>query len=576
MVRIYSDIMRIIIVLFALIVLSLFCSITYGQTAIWQGSPTQFTGQFGGTGANKWLLLPNDTVNFTNTSLRDNFLLAGKSGFLYWYDSVSGYWQRLANASALGLSTLTLGNGLTGGSYNGSASVTATVDTAIIATQYDLTQIPSYWDTTIDNGSGNPTYGLYSNRYIRIGGGRARPATIPWNDSTSLELFRHGPNLNSFRMAYAGSTTAANNFSFFRCEGTLNSPTATTSGKHIFAMSPHASNGAGGWPLLGTLTWQTAENIDASNLGTTIFLRNFDTLGGALLDRWRVQGDGSLALVPQGNQVRVGGYISLGSTYEFQVNGEEVTTGIDEYATDISGSYTARTKIDKGYADATYAPISGSANYEAPLTFSTGLTRTTNTITNNLSTGVSGGQSVIGGTAGGNNLTLSSTTNGTKGKLIFGTSAYDEVNNRLGIGTASPSYNIDVNTTADADIRLKTANNAYNRIDRGATNKDGGFMFLTNGSANWMIGVFGASVATGTDVDFYDFSGTPGTRMKISQTTGTLNTRNIEPLTDDTYYLGENSATTPHAWKGAIFKDQGNGNYYRLEIINGVITATAL
>lgn len=80
---------------------------------------------------------------------------------------------------------------------------------------------------------------------------------------------------------------------------------------------------------------------------------------------------------------------------------------------------------------------------ESALTFSTGLTRSTNTITNNLSTGISGGQSVIGGTASGNNLTLSSTTNATKGKILFGTSAYDEVNNRLGIGTTTPAVAIE-------------------------------------------------------------------------------------------------------------------------------------
>lgn len=91
---------------------------------------------------------------------------------------------------------------------------------------------------------------------------------------------------------------------------------------------------------------------------------------------------------------------------------------------------------------------------ESALTFSTGLTRTSNTITSNISTGVSGGQTIIGGTASGNSLTLSSTSNATKGKLLFGTSAYDEVNNRLGIGNTSPSYALDVN----GDIRV---NNIY-------------------------------------------------------------------------------------------------------------------
>lgn len=58
--------------------------------------------------------------------------------------------------------------------------------------------------------------------------------------------------------------------------------------------------------------------------------------------------------------------------------------------------------------------------------------------------GRSGGQTLIGGTASGNNLTLQSTSHATKGKLVFGTSAYDEVNNRLGIANAAPTYPLDV------------------------------------------------------------------------------------------------------------------------------------
>lgn len=84
---------------------------------------------------------------------------------------------------------------------------------------------------------------------------------------------------------------------------------------------------------------------------------------------------------------------------------------------------------------------------EVPLTFSTGLTRTSNTITNNLSTGISGGQSVIGGTASGENLTLSSTSNATKGSILLGTSAYDEVNNRFGINT-TPSSRLHITTNS--------------------------------------------------------------------------------------------------------------------------------
>lgn len=49
--------------------------------------------------------------------------------------------------------------------------------------------------------------------------------------------------------------------------------------------------------------------------------------------------------------------------------------------------------------------------------------------------GRSGGQTLIGGVASGDDLTLQSTANATKGSILFGTSEYDEVNNRLGINT---------------------------------------------------------------------------------------------------------------------------------------------
>jgi len=48
------------------------------------------------------------------------------------------------------------------------------------------------------------------------------------------------------------------------------------------------------------------------------------------------------------------------------------------------------------------------------------------------------------------------------------------------------------------------------------------------------------------------------------------------PSVDNTYYLGKNDDDTPFAWAGAIFKDTTNGKYYRVEVINGMITATDL
>lgn len=110
---------------------------------------------------------------------------------------------------------------------------------------------------------------------------------------------------------------------------------------------------------------------------------------------------------------------------------------------------------------ASWGTVAGGTTY----TFSTGLTDTADTITNNLSTGVSGGQSVVGGTAGGNDLTLSSTSNATKGKIIFGNSAYDEANNRLGIGTTSPTTVVDIsfdNNNGNAVNDTMTLRNSNN------------------------------------------------------------------------------------------------------------------
>jgi len=51
---------------------------------------------------------------------------------------------------------------------------------------------------------------------------------------------------------------------------------------------------------------------------------------------------------------------------------------------------------------------------------------------------------IQGASTSGSNLTLKSTTHATKGKILFGTSGYDEVNNRLGIANSTPGTALDV------------------------------------------------------------------------------------------------------------------------------------
>ncbi len=51
---------------------------------------------------------------------------------------------------------------------------------------------------------------------------------------------------------------------------------------------------------------------------------------------------------------------------------------------------------------------------------------------------------ITGTTSAAGSLTLRSTSDATKGKILFGSSGYDEVNNRLGIGNSTPSAPLDV------------------------------------------------------------------------------------------------------------------------------------
>jgi hypothetical protein len=66
--------------------------------------------------------------------------------------------------------------------------------------------------------------------------------------------------------------------------------------------------------------------------------------------------------------------------------------------------------------------------------------------------GRSGGQTAIGGTDSGDDLTLQSTFHATKGSILFGTSAYNEVNNRLGLGLTGPNEQLELT----GNVRLAT------------------------------------------------------------------------------------------------------------------------
>ena len=152
---------------------------------------------------------------------------------------------------------------------------------------------------------------------------------------------------------------------------------------------------------------------------------------------------------------------------------------------------------------------SGGASY----TFSTGLTNSSGTVTSNLSTGVSGGQSVVGGTAASESLTLSSTTNATKGKILFGTSAYFENTNRLGINTSTDaSYTLDVNGTvriqSDLTVSQQVVSSSYGQFaQKLITGGNGGNAYKTTNAGSLItstLGLFSPAVASGTKGIYID------------------------------------------------------------------------
>ena len=197
--------------------------------------------------------------------------------------------------------------------------------------------------------------------------------------------------------------------------------------------------------------------------------------------------------------------------------------------------------------------------YELPLTFSTGLTRSGNTITNNLSTGIAGGQAVIGGIGITDALTLKGTTgNGTLTSPAINmnvgnngaTNAVTILNNgNVGVGKTNAIYTLDVN--GDTRSRQFFANDGY------------GYTL-----ADWVVG------------------GVSSNRMYIYNNVLAIDNMNIFPSTGiTTFNRGVNvmfgnfgiGTTTPDAKldvsNGAILSSSTNLNHYRNVVIYSSATS---
>lgn len=79
--------------------------------------------------------------------------------------------------------------------------------------------------------------------------------------------------------------------------------------------------------------------------------------------------------------------------------------------------------------------------------------------------GVSGGQTLVGGNASGNGLSLSTTSHATKGFIYFGTAnggAFDETNSRIGLGTIVPTHGLTLGSSGNGLVLYNTSDQVTN------------------------------------------------------------------------------------------------------------------
>jgi len=196
--------------------------------------------------------------------------------------------------------------------------------------------------------------------------------------------------------------------------------------------------------------------------------------------------------------------------------------------------------------------------------------------------GRAGGQMLYGGTANSENLTLGSTSAATKGKILFGTSGYDEVNNRLGLGTTAPSFKLDITTALANDRGLNILNSAatgtnygiYSALSGAATTNIGAFLSVSGAATNkyglQISAMTSAGVTTNKAIVIGNISGSTGgsinTGIEIGTIAGTA-------TTNQAFVSGAISGTATNAY-GINLGTLTGGTATNAQVTTGVITVT--
>lgn len=155
-----------------------------------------------------------------------------------------------------------------------------------------------------------------------------------------------------------------------------------------------------------------------------------------------------------------GNYITADSVFSVTKAGNVNAVGAT--LSGLTASQPVVTDGSKNLASISYATFAGNINASLDHGALLGLSDDDHT-QYALLAGRSGGQTLIGGTASGNNLTLQSTSNATRGKILFGsggTTVYDEVNDRFGIRTATPGTPLSIKGKVTFDPTVADSNAA--------------------------------------------------------------------------------------------------------------------
>lgn len=170
------------------------------------------------------------------------------------------------------------------------------------------------------------------------------------------------------------------------------------------------------------------------------------------------------------------GAITTGSWAATVIPGQYGGTGVANtgFTITLAGNLTTT-----GAFNTTFA-ASATATYTLP-------TATSTLLANNL--GIAGGTTIIGGTAASEILTLSSTSNATKGGIYFGSSTglnYNETSKLLGIGMV-PVNVLDITTSANSAQTIQIVNNTS------GTAAQARIIAMNSGSDVSQFGVFSSS-----------------------------------------------------------------------------------